>query len=67
VQDVNVEEAQRGQPQGDGVRAGLQLGEKHRLILANVFRARLIGLAKKIPNEVRHTDSYSLVDRMPAD
>src|ERR1017187_5726882 len=42
-QHVNVEETQRGKPQDYSVRAELQLGEEHRLILANLFRAKLIG------------------------
>ena len=52
---MNVEEAQRRQPQDDGVRAELQLGEQHRLILANVFRAKLIGRAPEVPAEVLNT------------
>src|ERR1035437_1491866 len=55
LQHVNVEETQRRQPQDYGVRAVLQLGEEHRLILANVFRAKLIGRAAKVPAEVRNT------------
>ena len=53
LQHVDVEEAQRRQPQDDGVRAELQLGEQHRLILANVLRAKLIGRTTKVPAEVR--------------
>ena len=55
LQHVNVEEPQRRQPQDDGVRAELQLGEQHRLILANVFRAKLIGRTTKVPAEVLNT------------
>ena len=53
LQHVNVEEAQRRQPQDDGVRTELQLGEEHRLILANVLRAKLIGRTAEVPAEVR--------------
>jgi hypothetical protein len=52
---VDVEEAQRCQPQDDGVRTVLQPGEQHRLVFANVFRTKLIGRAPKVPAEVRHT------------
>src|ERR1035438_7522105 len=55
LQHVNVEETQGRQAQDYGVRAELQLGEEHRLILANVFRAKLIGRAPEVPAEVRHT------------
>ena len=55
LQHVNVEEPQRRQPQDDGVRTVLQLGEQHRLILANVLRAKLIGRTAKVPAEVRNT------------
>jgi hypothetical protein len=62
LQHVYVEEAQSRQPKGraqwlslhgsnDGVRTELQLGEEHRLILANVFRAKLIGRTAKVPAE----------------
>src|ERR1017187_9409853 len=54
-QHVNVEETQRGKPQDYSVRAELQLGEEHRLILANVFRAKLIGRTTEVPAEVRNT------------
>jgi outer membrane protein TolC len=37
LQHVNVEEAQRRQPQDNGVRTVLQLGEEHRLIFTNVL------------------------------
>src|SRR5271156_4996757 len=52
LQHVDIEEAQRRQPQDDGVRAVLQLGEQHRLILANVFRAKLIRRPPEVPAEV---------------
>jgi hypothetical protein len=52
---VNIEEAQRRQPQDDGVGTVLQLGEQHRLVLANVFRAKLIGRAPEVPAEMRNT------------
>src|ERR1039457_2651476 len=55
LQHVNVEETQRRQTQDYGVRTVLQLGEEHRLILANVFRAKLIGRATKVPAEVCNT------------
>jgi hypothetical protein len=55
LQHVNVEEAQRRQPQNDGVRTVLQPGEQHRLILANVFGTKLIGRAPEVPAEVGHT------------
>jgi hypothetical protein len=55
LQHVNVEETQRRQPQGNGVRTELQLGEQHRLILANVLGAKLIGRTTKVPAEVRNT------------
>jgi hypothetical protein len=54
LQHVNVEEPQRRQPQDDGVRTELQLGEQHRLVLANVLRAKLIGPAAEVPAEVLH-------------
>ena len=47
LQHVNAEETQRRQPQDDGVRTELQLGEQHRLVLANVLRAKLIGRTRK--------------------
>src|SRR5271170_2226543 len=55
LQNVNIEEPQRRQTKGDGVRTVLQLGEEHRLILANVLWAKLIGRAPEVPAEVRHT------------
>jgi tetratricopeptide (TPR) repeat protein len=51
-QHVNIEEAQRSQPQDHSVGAELQLGEEHRLILANVLRAKLVGWTMKISAEV---------------
>ncbi len=45
LQHVNIEEAQRRQPQDDRVRAELELGEQSCLILAYVLRAKLIGPA----------------------
>src|ERR1700677_802499 len=48
LQHVNIEEAQRRQPQDDGVGTVLQLGEEHRLILANVLRTELIGWATTV-------------------
>src|SRR5208282_4301238 len=55
LQHVYVEEAQSRQSQDDGVRTELQLGEEHRLILPNVFRAELIGRTAKVPAEVGNT------------
>src|SRR5487761_1299761 len=55
LQHVDIEEAQSRQPQDDGVGTVLQLGEQHRLILANVFRTKLIGWAPEMLAEVRHT------------
>jgi hypothetical protein len=55
LQHVNVEETQGCQAQGYGVQAVLQLGEEHGLILANVFRTKLIGRAPEVSAEVRHT------------
>src|ERR1700692_4314890 len=55
LQHVNVEETQRCQTQDYGVRTVLQLGEENGLILANVFRAKLIGRATKVPAEVCNT------------
>src|SRR5664280_2421941 len=55
LQHVNVEETQSRQTQDYGVRTVLQLGEEHRLILANVFRAKLIRRAAKVPAEVCNT------------
>ncbi len=52
LQNVNVEEAQRRQPQDDRVRAELELGEQRCLILAYVFRAKLIWRAPEIAAEV---------------
>jgi hypothetical protein len=37
------------------VRTELQLGEQHRLVLANVLWARRIGRSTRVPAEVRHT------------
>src|SRR5664280_2513510 len=54
LQHVNIEEAQRSQPQDHSVGTELQLGEEHRLILANVLRAKLIGPAAEVPAEVLH-------------
>jgi hypothetical protein len=51
---VDVEEAQRCQPQDDGVRTVLQPGEQHRLVFANVFRTKLIGRAPEVPAEMRN-------------
>jgi len=55
LQHVNIEETQSRQPQGHGVRTVLQLGEEHRLIFTNVFRAKLIGWTAEVPAEVGHT------------
>src|SRR5664279_5739780 len=55
LQDVNIEEPKRRQPHNYGVRTVLQLGEEHRLVLANVLRAELIGWSPEVPAEVRHT------------
>src|ERR1700722_9615874 len=55
LQHVDIEEPQRRQPQDHSVRAELQLGEKHCLVLANVFRAKLIGWAPEVSAEVRNT------------
>ena len=55
LQHVNVEEAQRRQPQDDGVRAELELGEQSCLILAYVLRTKLIGPAMKVSAEVLNT------------
>ena len=52
LQHVNVEETQRREPKSYRVRAELQLGEEHRLILANVFRTKLIGWTAEVPAEV---------------
>jgi hypothetical protein len=52
---VNVEETQSCKPQDYSVRAELQLGEEHRLVLANIFRAKLIGRTMEVPAEVRNT------------
>jgi hypothetical protein len=52
---MNVEETQRRQTQDYGVRTVLQLGEQHRLILANVLRAKLIGRPAKVLAEVCNT------------
>ena len=52
LQHVDIEEAQRRKPHDDGVGTVLQLGEEHRLILANVFRAKLIGRTAKVLAEV---------------
>src|ERR1017187_9234393 len=48
LQHVNLEETKSGQPQDYSVRAELQLGEEHRLVLANVFRAKLIGRTTEV-------------------
>jgi hypothetical protein len=55
LQNVNIEEPQRRQPQNHSVRAELQLGEEHRLILANVLWAKLIGRPAEVPAEVLNT------------
>ena len=55
LQHLNIEEAQGSQPQDYGVRAELQLGEQHRLILANVLGAKLIGRAMEVAAEVLNT------------
>jgi hypothetical protein len=52
---VNVEEAQRRQPQDDRVRVELELGEQSCLILAYVLRTKLIGPAPEISAEVLNT------------
>src|SRR5277367_6084061 len=59
LQYVDIEEPQRRQPQDDGVRTVLQLGEQHRLILANVFRTKLIGRTAEVPAEVRNAVKVS--------
>src|ERR1035437_9519063 len=59
LQHVNVEEPQSRQTQDDGVRTELQLSEEHRLVLANVFWAKLIGRTAKVPAEVRNTVQVS--------
>jgi hypothetical protein len=56
---VNIEEPKRRQPHNYGVRTVLQLGEEHRLVLANVFWAKLIGRTAKVPAEVRNTVQVS--------
>src|ERR1019366_199311 len=55
LQHVDIEEPQRRQPHNYGVRTVLSLGEQHRLVLANVLWAELIGRAPEVPAEVRHT------------
>src|SRR5450631_3768923 len=55
LQDVDIEEPKRRQPHNYGVRAVLQLGEEHRLGLANVLRTKLIGWTPEVLAEVRHT------------
>ena len=55
LQHVNVEEAQRRQPQDDGVRTELELGEQSRLILAYLLRTKLIGPTMKVSTEVLNT------------
>jgi hypothetical protein len=52
---MDIEEVQRSQPQDDGVRTVLQLGEQHRLLLANVVRAKLIKRAPEVPTEMGNT------------
>src|ERR1019366_3983175 len=54
LQHVDVEKAQRRQPQDNGVWAVLQLGEEHRLILANILRTELIGRTTKVAAEMRN-------------
>src|SRR5450631_4124658 len=54
LQHVDIEEPKRRQPHDYGVRTVLQLGEEHRLVLANVLWAKLIGRAPEIPAEVRN-------------
>jgi hypothetical protein len=59
LQHVDIEEPKRRQPHDYGVRTVLQLGEEHRLILANVFRTKLIGRTAKVPAEVRNAVKVS--------
>src|ERR1700733_3030741 len=54
LQHVDVEEPQSCQPQDYSVGTELHLGEQHRLILANVFRAKLIGRTAEVLAEMRH-------------
>jgi len=54
LQHVNVEETQSRQPQGYGVRTVLELGEEHRLILANLLWAKLIGRTTEVATEMSH-------------
>ena len=56
---MNIEEPQRREPQGYGVRTVLQLGEEHRLILANLLWAKLIGRTTEVPAEMRNTVKVS--------
>ena len=52
LEHLDIEEPQCTQPRGYGVRAVLQLAEQHRLVLANVLRAELIGTAMEVTAEV---------------
>ena len=59
LQHVNIEEPQRREPQGYGVRTVLQLGKEHRLILANLLWAKLIGRTTEVSAEMRNTMKVS--------
>jgi hypothetical protein len=49
---MDVEEAKRGKPENDRVRTEFQLGEKHRLILANVLWPESVRTAVEVLAEV---------------
>src|SRR6478736_1106519 len=52
---VDIEKPQGSQPQRYCVRAELQVGEQHRLILTNVFGAQLVRWTMEVPAEVFNT------------
>src|SRR5260370_40304995 len=59
LQDVDIEEPQRRQPHNYSVRTVLQLGEQHRLVLANVLRTKLLRWTPEVLAEMRHAEPFS--------
>ena len=54
LQHLDIEEAQRRQPQCYRVGAVLQFAEQHRLVMADVLGAKLVGTAMEVPAEMLH-------------
>ncbi len=55
LQHLDIEEPQKAKALCNSVRTELQLGEQHRLVLANTLRAQLIRTAMEVTAEVFNT------------